>query len=198
MYTIPRIVFAGPVGVGKTTSIATVSDIPLVTTEAKASDDTAKLKEKTTVAMDYGVMNLEGGKKAHLYGTPGSGRFDFMWEIIAQGSTGLVLLLDNSREDPLADMEFYLNAFKDLVSEQKVVVGITRMEDNPHLGIHKHRAKLKELGQKNTLVLEVDGRSRSDMKILLMTLIDTEPNDFEQNDFELSDINNTKLAANYA
>ena len=170
MFGVPKIIFAGPVGVGKTTSIATVSDIPPVTTEARASDDTADLKENTTVAMDYGTLNLEGGQKVHLYGTPGQDRFDFMWDILTQGGIGLVLLLDNSREDPLADMEFYLNAFKDFISEREVVVGVTRMDGSPRPGIYSHQTKLKELGL-NAPVFEVDGRNKHDMKTLLLALL---------------------------
>ena len=66
-----KILFAGPVGAGKTTAIASISDIPVVQTEAKATDDVAMRKANTTVAMDYGTLNLDGVAKIHLYGTPG-------------------------------------------------------------------------------------------------------------------------------
>ncbi len=170
MFGVPKIIFAGPVGVGKTTSIATISDIPPVTTEAKASDETAELKENTTVAMDYGVLNLDDGEKLHLYGTPGQDRFSYMWEILTQGGIGLVLLLDNSREDPLADMEFYLNAFKDFIADREVVIGVTRMEGTPRPGISDHQTRLKKLGIKAP-VFEVDGRSKNDIKTLLLALL---------------------------
>lgn len=170
MFGVPKIIFAGPVGVGKTTSISTISDIDPVSTEAKASDETAKLKEKTTVAMDYGILNLDGGQKVHLYGTPGQDRFNFMWEILTQGGIGLVLLLDNSSEDPLADMEFYLNEFRNFITEREVVVGVTRMEGSPRPGIYSHQTKLKELGF-NAPVFEVDCRSKNDMKTLLLSLL---------------------------
>lgn len=49
-----KIIFSGPVGVGKSTAIKMLSDIEVVATEAKASDQTKKLKDLTTVAMDYG------------------------------------------------------------------------------------------------------------------------------------------------
>ena len=56
---------------------------------------TVHRKGQTTVAMDYGTLQLDAQTKVHLYGTPGQERFDFMWEILAQGGLGLVLLLDN-------------------------------------------------------------------------------------------------------
>ena len=76
-----KIIFTGPVGVGKTTAIAALSDDPPVQTDASASDMTQDRKGHTTVAMDYGVIRLDEHTKVHLYGTPGQERFDFMWII---------------------------------------------------------------------------------------------------------------------
>ena len=87
-----KIIFTGPVGVGKTTAIAAISDEPPIQTDARASDMTLARKANTTVAMDYGVIRLDESTKVHLYGTPGQERFDFMWEILSQGSIGLILI----------------------------------------------------------------------------------------------------------
>ena len=77
-----KLVFAGPVGAGKTTAVQSLSDIEVVSTESVATDETRRLKRTTTVAMDYGVMRLDNGDQVHLYGTPGQKRFDFMWDIL--------------------------------------------------------------------------------------------------------------------
>jgi len=61
-----KILFAGPVGAGKTTAIASLSDIPPVTTDATASDMTLDRKGHTTVALDYGVLMLDDETKVHL------------------------------------------------------------------------------------------------------------------------------------
>ena len=98
-----KIIFTGPVGVGKTTAIAALSDEPPVQTDASASDMTAVRKGYTTVAMDYGLIQLDENTKIHLYGTPGQERFDFMWDILSQGSMGLILLLDNTRGNPVIE-----------------------------------------------------------------------------------------------
>jgi len=71
-----KIIFTGPVGVGKTTAIAALSDEPPIQTDASASDMTAVRKGYTTVAMDYGLIQLDENTKIHLYGTPGQERFD--------------------------------------------------------------------------------------------------------------------------
>ena len=73
-----KIIFTGPVGAGKTTAITSISDVPLIKTDEAASDMTKQRKAETTVAMDYGIMNLKDNEKIHLYGTPGQERFDFM------------------------------------------------------------------------------------------------------------------------
>ncbi|MEE9356953.1 MAG: ATP/GTP-binding protein [Sedimenticolaceae bacterium] len=75
-----KIIFTGPVGARKTTAINAVSDTPVIMTDEVASDMTRTRKKSTTVAMDYGVMNLGSGERVHLYGTPGQERFNFMWD----------------------------------------------------------------------------------------------------------------------
>jgi uncharacterized protein len=168
-----KIIFAGPVGAGKTTSISAVSDIMVVGTEAKASDEVAERKANTTVAMDYGVLNLEGGKKVHLYGTPGQTRFDFMWEILSEGAMGFVILIDSARPDPLADLEKYVGSFRNSITKcnDALVIGVTRTELNPQVGfldkIHERLAAMKL----NVPVFEVDGRQREDVKLMLLALL---------------------------
>ena len=110
-----KIIFTGPVGAGKTTAIGAISDITPITTDAMASDMTLNRKGHTTIALDYGVLNLDENTKVHLYGTPGQERFDFMWEILSTGGMGLILLIDNSRPNPIKDMQFFLDAFKELL-----------------------------------------------------------------------------------
>lgn len=168
-----KIIFAGPVGSGKTTSISSVSDIMVVGTEAKASDDVALRKANTTVAMDYGVLNLEGGMKVHLYGTPGQDRFDFMWEILSEGAMGFVILIDSVRPDPLADLETYLKSFgKNIArSGDALVIGVTRTEISRQTDLLA-RINDKLLASKlNVPVFEVDGRKREDVKQLLLALL---------------------------
>ena len=168
-----KIIFAGPVGAGKTTAISAVSDIAVVGTEAKASDEVALRKNNTTVAMDYGVLNLEGGEKVHLYGTPGQDRFSFMWEILSEGAMGFVILIDSARPEPMADLEYYLKAFSKPIDKcgNAVVIGVTRTELNPQANpldrFYKQLAAMKL----NIPVFEVDGRQRADVKQMLLALL---------------------------
>lgn len=174
-----KIIFAGPVGSGKTTAIASISDVPPISTNESASDMTAIRKAETTVAMDYGILNLENGDILHLYGTPGQQRFDFMWEILSEGALGLVLLIDNRRENPFGDLNFYLKAFAKLINETGVVIGVTGMDIKSSPSLTSYHETLKSLcGDRNHLIkhrnipiFEVDARKKRDISIMLEALL---------------------------
>lgn len=165
-----KIIFTGPVGAGKTTAIASISDIPPLRTDESASDMTKNRKEATTVAMDYGVMNLDGNERIHLYGTPGQERFDFMWDILTEGGIGLVLLLNNSRPDPFQDMNFFLKAFHEFIDHTKVVIGVTRMDENKHPTIADYHLQFDKSIIKIP-IFEVDARERQDIALLVEALL---------------------------
>lgn len=168
-----KIIFAGPVGAGKTTSINAVSDIAAVGTEEEASDEVALRKANTTVAMDYGILNLEDGQKVHLYGTPGQARFGFMWEILSEGAMGFVILIDCARPDPLADLDEYVGAFRENISKcgDALVVGVTRTQFSPQPAqLDRFHDRLAATNL-NVPVFEVDGRQREDVKQLLLALL---------------------------
>lgn len=165
-----KIIFTGPVGAGKTTAIATISDKPVVTTEANASDDVKKRKATTTVAMDYGVLNLPDGTSVHLYGTPGQQRFDYMWDILTKGGLGLVVLLDNTRNDPLSDLELYLKSFEEFLADRPVCIGVTRMDLSPEPRLNAYQSKLADMGV-YAPVFEVDAREDNDVKTLVRSLL---------------------------
>jgi uncharacterized protein len=166
-----KILFAGPVGAGKTTAIASVSDTEVVQTDVRASDEVIERKDRTTVAMDYGTLDIDSGLTIQLVGTPGQERFDFMWEILAKGALGVLLLLDNARPDPMADLEVYLGAFHRLVERNggRGVVGITRRDLCARLSLADYRAAIAERGLRWP-VFELDARSRQDVKVALMAL----------------------------
>lgn len=165
-----KIIFTGPVGAGKTTAINSISDLPPIKTDAAASDMTKSKKSATTVAMDYGVMNLPGGEKLHLYGTPGQERFDFMWDILVTGGIGLVLLLDNTRADPFVDMKFFLDAFDKFIGDTAVAVGVTQMDVSAKPTIEDYQVQLGGMGLKLP-VFAVDARVRNDVSILIQSLL---------------------------
>ena len=165
-----KIIFTGPVGSGKSTAISSISDIPVVTTEEMASDMTRNRKPTTTVAMDYGRLDIGEGERIHLYGTPGQERFNFMWDILINGGLGLILLIDNSRNDPFRDLRFFINAFKDFIGETSVVIGVTRMDLKRTPSIDEYYQEVLSLPKKPP-IFEVDAREGKDVSMLVQTLL---------------------------
>ena len=100
-----KIVIAGGFAVGKTTTVAAISEIAPRTTEAAMTDvsvgvdDTtgAEQKSSTTVAMDFGRIGLGDDLILYLFGTPGQDRFRFMWDDLIRGAIGAVVLVDTTR-----------------------------------------------------------------------------------------------------
>ncbi|MDW8091784.1 MAG: ATP/GTP-binding protein [Meiothermus sp.] len=119
-----KLVVAGPVGAGKTSFIQSLSELPVVETDEWASE--AVGKEKTTVALDYGLLRLDG-VPIHLFGTPGQERFCFMWEVLVEGALGLVLLVAGDRPQDLPQARRILEY---LTSRHPVpfVLGVTRQD----------------------------------------------------------------------
>ncbi|NWJ44725.1 MAG: ATP/GTP-binding protein [Chloroflexi bacterium] len=94
-----KMVITGAVAAGKTEFIKAISEIDVVSTERKATDETSLIKKETTVAMDFGRIAIADDLVLHLFGTPGQKRFDFMWEILSEGMLGLIVLIDSTRPD---------------------------------------------------------------------------------------------------
>ncbi|HUQ59308.1 ATP/GTP-binding protein [Lentzea sp.] len=105
--TAVKIVIAGGFGTGKTTMVASVSEIaPLRTEELLTEagvhvDDLAGIegKDTTTVALDFGRITINTKVVLYLFGTPGQNRFWFMWDELATGAIGAVVLVDTRRLD---------------------------------------------------------------------------------------------------
>lgn len=165
-----KFIFTGPPGAGKTTAIATISEFPPVSTDVFSTDSLAKVKEKTTVAMDFGQITLDNGQKIGLYGTPGQERFKFMWEILVKGGLGLIVLIDNRRSNPLDDLEIYLDNFADFIDKTDAVIGITcsDVKDTPTLD--DYQEVLQKRGQIFP-AFNIDARNKEDVLLLLNALL---------------------------
>jgi uncharacterized protein len=102
-----KILIAGGFGVGKTTTVANISEIPVLTTEAAMTDLATSIdpipytpeKATTTVALDFGCITIDEEIKLYLFGTPGQDRFGFMWRDLTAGALGAMVVVDTRRMD---------------------------------------------------------------------------------------------------
>ena len=116
-----KMVVTGPFSAGKTQFISSISEIDVVATEAKISRPEERIKDETTVAMDFGRITVDEDLVLYLFGTPGQRRFDFMWEILAEGMLGFVVVVDSVSAETFREATRILSTFRSYAPTPYVV-----------------------------------------------------------------------------
>jgi len=124
-----KMVVTGPFSAGKTQFIRTISEIDVISTERRISSESEKIKEATTVAMDFGRITVDEDLILYLFGTPGQKRFDFMWEILSEGMLGFVVLIDSARPETFREARRILEIFRGYAPTPYVVAA--NKQDSP-------------------------------------------------------------------
>ncbi len=124
---ILRIAIAGSVGAGKTSLIRSISEIEVVNTDKRSTDEIALFKDKTTVALDFGLFTIVPNQLLYLYGTPGQPRFDFMWDILIRQVQACIVLVDAHRPEHFHYGTQILNFVNQRV-QIPILIGLTHMD----------------------------------------------------------------------
>ncbi|MCK5830027.1 MAG: ATP/GTP-binding protein [Methylococcales bacterium] len=168
-----KVIITGSVGSGKSTAVNTLTNRNAILTDATVSESdklTLQRKDTTTVAMDYDVIKLNTGDMVHVYGTPGQDRFDFMWDILSKGASGVIIFLDMTRNYPLLDLKHYTSRFSDLIHSSRLVVGLTHSDTQKNLSIDVYKESLKRINI-DADVIPIDARKKGDVTRLFHALL---------------------------
>ncbi len=125
-----KMVVTGPFSSGKTEFIKAISEIDVVSTERGITSEAEKEeKADTTVAMDFGRITVDDDLVLYLFGTPGQRRFDFMWEILAEGMLGFIVMVDSAKPETFREAKSILETFRAYAPTPYVVAA--NKQDHP-------------------------------------------------------------------
>jgi uncharacterized protein len=168
-----KVLIAGGFGVGKTTLVRSLSEIPPLLTEQAMTaasigvDEAGAVPDKhtTTVAMDFGRLTVDESLILYLFGTPGQSRFWFMWDELARGSVGAVVLVDLRRiDDCFPAIDYFENR------RLPFVVGVNRFPESDDYDVDTVRDALA-LPSDCPLVW-MDARDAESSREALVTLVE--------------------------
>lgn len=163
-----KMVVTGPFSAGKTEFIRSVSEIDVVSTERKISSEVEKIKETTTVAMDFGRITVDEDLVLYLFGTPGQKRFDFMWEILSEGMLGFIVMVDSCKPETFREARSILETFRAYAPTPYVVAANKQdMPDAWDIEDMRHALRLDE----KTRLLPCIATNKDSVKNVLLELL---------------------------
>lgn len=165
---ILKLLISGDVGSGKTTFVKAISDIePITTDELVTEADVKKIKEYTTVAMDFGMMRVDDDLLLHIYATPGQKRFEFMWDVLMENTFGVIFLADASRPESVIETDKIITRFLEKFSDFPYIVCATKLDVPNSLPL----SSVAELIKHNVPLLPINANNASEVRDAVIMLI---------------------------
>lgn len=165
-----KIVVLGAMGAGKSTLVRAVAGGTVIDTDVLNTDVNSP-KLATTVAMDYGDVNLPNGDRLRLYGTPGQERFSFIWPVLLQGARGVVVLADASSPGVADELDCYLHTLREHAGNVPAVIGISKFDLAPHVDIEACLLRVQEIAGRPLPLVPFDARSEDAVMMLMDVLM---------------------------
>ena len=166
-----KVVITGPFSAGKTTLIQTISEVAIVGTERDVTDETKSVKERTTVAMDFGRITFAQDLTLFLFGTPGQRRFEVMWEILSEGMIGFILLVHAGDDRSIEEASHILETFREY-ADVPYVIGVTHLDEVETSGEEALKNVREALEVPETVeVIACDPREREHVKTLMLSIL---------------------------
>ena len=163
-----KMVVTGPFNAGKTEFIRSVSEIDVVSTERKISSEAERVKDQTTVAMDFGRITVDDNLVLYLFGTPGQRRFDFMWEILSEGMLGFIVMVDSTRPETFREARNILETFR-AYAPTPYVVAANKQDFNEAWDLEDMRIALRL--DRNVKFLHCVATDKETVKKVLLELL---------------------------
>lgn len=121
--------------------------------------------------VDYGIANLSPSEQAHLYSISGEGSFDPIGDVLIQSASGLIVLLDNRRNNPFRDLKRHTAKFAHLFTSQRVVVGLTHCDHLRAEPLERYRQWVQDNLPILPELIPVDARNQTDILALLTQVL---------------------------
>jgi len=165
-----KIVITGSFAAGKTQFINSISDIETVNTDFSTTiDEEKEMKSHTTVALDFGTIAINDELILYLFGTPGQERFDYMWEHLAMGCLGYIVMVDSCRPAKFAETINLMERFS-RITDSPFVVAANKQDDPAALPPAYVRRRLNL--PHSVRVIPCVATSRDSVKNVLLTLLE--------------------------
>lgn len=176
-----KMVVTGPFNSGKTEFIRSISEIDVVSTERKITSLPERVKNTTTVAMDFGRITVDEDLVLYLFGTPGQKRFDFMWEILSDGMLGFIVMVDSTRPETFREARYILETFR-AYAPTPYVVAANKQDLRDAWDLEDMRIALRL--DSNVKLLSCVANDREKVKNVLLELLYTILEEIEKEEAE--------------